>query len=130
MFEWRHSARSGRRALASLLICGLVALAGCSAPPFVAGPAPHPDTIVIQDFSYQPHGIVVRPGATITVINDGVTPHTVTAIDKEFDSGVVNPSGRITITAPTTPGKYLYICMLHQYMKGFVSVVPAGRGSS
>ncbi|MBO0875893.1 MAG: cupredoxin domain-containing protein [Pseudonocardia sp.] len=130
MFEWRHGARSARRTLAALLICGLVALAGCSAPPVAAGVALQPDTIVIKDFSFQPGGVVVTPGATITVINNGVTAHTVTAIDKEFDSGVVNPSSRTTITAPTTPGKYLYLCMFHQYMRGFVSVVPAGRGSS
>lgn len=130
MFEWRHSARSARRTLVALLICGLVVLAGCSAPPVVAGVALPPDAIVIKNFSFQPAGVVVTPGATITVINNGVTAHTVTAINKEFDSGAVKPSSRTTITAPKTPGKYLYLCMFHQYMRGFVSVIPAGSASS
>lgn len=121
---------SARRNLVALLICGLVALGGCSAPPPVAAGVPvRPNTIVIQNFSFEPDGVVVTPGATITVINNGVTAHTVTAVNKEFDSGAIRPSSRITITAPKAPGQYLYLCMFHQYMSGFVSVVPAGPGS-
>jgi plastocyanin len=129
VFEWRHRARSARRTLIAFLICGLVALTACSAPPVVAGVALQSDTIVIEDFSFQPGGVVVTPGATVTVINNGVTAHTVTAINREFDSGVVGPSRRVTFTAPTVPGKYLYICMFHQYMRGFVSVVPSRPSS-
>lgn len=120
----RHRTRSARRNLIALLICGFVAVGGCSAqPPGAAGMAVRPNTIVIQNFSFEPGGVVVTPGAAITVINNGVTAHTVTAIDKEFDSGPIGPSDRVTITAPKMPGKYLYLCMLHQYMRGFVSVV-------
>lgn len=126
-----NAARWGHRNFLVLLICALVALAGCSARPPVAAGAPlRPNTIVIRNFSFEPAGVVVTPGARVTVINNDVRAHTVTALDKEFDSGAVAPSHRVTITAPKAPGKYLYLCMFHQYMRGFVSVVPAEPGPS
>ena len=86
------------------------------------GAAPTPDTIVIKNFTYEPATLTVAPGATITVINQDSAPHTLTAGDKSFDSGTIAGGQRGTVTAPTKPDSYSYICTIHQYMTGTLIV--------
>jgi plastocyanin len=98
------------------------AVAGCGRVENTSIGVP-PNTILIDNFSFVPGGVVVRPESTITVINQGATTHTVTAVDKLFDSGPIAPGQHVTITAPAVPGKYRYLCMVHPYITGFVSVI-------
>lgn len=105
--------------VAVALICALTTACGHAENTSIGVP---PNTIMIDDFSFVPGGVVVRPATTITVINRGSTPHTVTAVDKLFDSGPIAPGQRVTITAPAVAGKYRYLCMFHEYLTGFVSV--------
>jgi plastocyanin len=81
-----------------------------------------PDTIVIKNFTFMPTPLTVAPGTKITVINQDQAPHTVTANDKSFDSGTISGGQRGEVTAPTKPGRYPYICTIHQYMKGTLIV--------
>jgi plastocyanin len=100
----------------------VTALVACGGPGHITPVGVAPDTILIDNFSFAPGGVVVAPGSKITVVNQGVTTHTVTAVDKSFDSGPVPPGRSVTITAPSAPGKYHYVCMVHEYMTGFVTV--------
>lgn len=79
---------TGRGAVQTLIpVVWVGMLAGCSetGPPLPASVAP--DTIVIKNFAFNPGGIAVAPGTAITVINQDPVTHTLTAVDKLFDSG-------------------------------------------
>jgi plastocyanin len=78
--------------------------------------------ITIQNFSFSPGTITVSPGEKVTVMNKDSVAHTVTATDKKFTTGDINPGNTGTFTAPTTPGRYSYYCMIHQYMTAVLVV--------
>jgi plastocyanin len=79
-------------------------------------------TITIQNFSFSPAKITVTPGEKVTVTNKDSVAHTVTANDKKFDTGDIGPGKTVTFTAPSSPGGYPYICTIHQYMTGMLTV--------
>ena len=74
---------------------------------------------------YAPDNITVVIGVNNTVVwtNNDNEPHTVTATDGSFDSGTMNPDATFTYTFKT-PGTYTYICTLHPWMHGYVTVKP------
>jgi len=76
-------------------------------------PGYSPDTITV----------VIGMNSTVTWVNQDSVPHTVTATDKSFDSGNMDP-GRTWTHTFTLPGTYAYYCIYHaQWMKGKVIVV-------
>lgn len=79
--------------------------------------------IVIDNFAFSPANLSVTPGQTVTVVNKDSTTHTLTATtSKAFDTGDIAPGKTGTFTAPTTPGSYPYICTIHQFMHGTLTV--------
>ncbi len=81
--------------------------------------------LVIKNFAYSPSTLTVAPGATITVKNEDTAPHTVTATNPHngaFNTGDIQPGSNATFKAPTTPGTYPYICLIHQFMHGTLVV--------
>jgi len=80
------------------------------------------DAITIKDFSFSPSAVTVAPGATVTVTNHDQVAHTVTAMDGKFNTGDIAPGRSKTFTAPNTAGAYPYICSIHQYMTGTLTV--------
>lgn len=86
-----------------------------------AGAAKH-DSIEINNFMFQPMVLKVKPGATITVTNEDSVTHTLSAVDGKFNTGDIKPGATKTFKAPKKPGKYHYICMIHQFMKGTIVV--------
>jgi plastocyanin len=102
--------------------CGSGTSTGQSAPP-AGGTPPPANTIVIDNFAFAPGTLTVKPGAKVTVTNKDTTTHTVTATTgKAFDTGNVAPGASGTFTAPTKPGSYPYICSIHPFMKGTLTV--------
>jgi len=85
-------------------------------------------TVSIQDFFFSPANITVQPGTSVTWVNNGQAPHTVTATDPEgaFDSGTLQPGESFSFTFKQ-PGTYAYYCTIHPFMKGTVTV---GEGAS
>ena len=79
-------------------------------------------TIIIQNFSFSPGKITVTPGEKVTVTNKDSVAHTVTANDKKFNTGDIAAGKTVTFTAPSSPGSYPYICTIHQYMTGMLTV--------
>ncbi|WP_194906672.1 cupredoxin domain-containing protein [Catenulispora rubra] len=79
--------------------------------------------IVISNFAFSPADLTVTAGQTVTVVNNDSTTHTLTATTgKAFDTGDLTPGKTATFTAPTTPGTYPYICTIHQFMHGTLTV--------
>jgi len=81
-----------------------------------------PDTVVIKNFAFGPATMTVAPGTKITVVNQDRAPHTVTAVNKSFDTGTIAGGKSGQITAPSTPGTYPYICTIHPSMAGTLIV--------
>jgi plastocyanin len=82
------------------------------------------DKITISNFMFQPMAITVAPGAKVTVTNTDTATHTLTSTGTPpaFDTGDIATGKSVTFTAPTKPGKYAYICQIHQYMQGTLTV--------
>ncbi|MEV6107359.1 cupredoxin family copper-binding protein [Streptomyces sp. NPDC051940] len=114
--------------------CTLLALVGCSnndygngsastSSPAQTSPGTAAARIVIENFTFTPENLRVRPGTKITVVNRDSATHTVTATgDKAFDTGDIEGGATTTFTAPSAPGSYAYICTIHPNMKGTLTV--------
>lgn len=118
--------RPSRRLRAGLTAAAAAtALAGCSgsggttAAPTTGGSAG--DTITIKNFKYSPSPLLVKSGQKITVTNSDSTTHTITADDKSFDSKKLAGGKSFTFTAGKA-GTYTYICSIHNYMTGTITV--------
>ena len=129
-------------ALFALTGCGNPGMAGSgtasaptapptSAPATTTGTAPPtaspgasstaaPAEILIKGFKYQ-GAETVSPGATISVTNEDIEAHTITAdTANAFDATI--KVGTDTFSAPTQPGTYSYHCIFHGNMKGTLTV--------
>lgn len=92
---------------------------GCVIPPSAAGLP----VVFIRRFTYIPAQIHVRVGQSVAWVNceeDG-TPHTATADDASFDSGLLNPNDAYVRSFPSA-GTVPYHCGLHPFMKATVVV--------
>lgn len=85
-----------------------------------SSPAAAGAEILIKGFKYQGTE-TVSPGATISVTNEDIEAHTITA-DTSATFGAVIKAGTGTFTAPTKPGTYPYHCTFHGNMKGTLTV--------
>jgi len=77
--------------------------------------------VPIQQYSFLPTELTVRPGATVTWSNEDEAVHTVTAADKSWDSGRIPIGGSFSQTF-TAPGTYDFVCSIHAAMKGTITV--------
>ncbi|MEV6011833.1 cupredoxin domain-containing protein [Streptomyces sp. NPDC051976] len=123
-----------------VLACALLALTGCSssssgsggsttsAPSKSATVSVAPGSgggavIVIKNFAFNPKSMPVAPGTVVTVKNEDSTTHTVTATTNgAFNTGDIAPGKSATFTAPRTTGSFAYICSIHPFMKGSLTV--------
>lgn len=81
------------------------------------------DSITIQNFKFSPDPLNAKQGSKVTVaiLDDGV-PHSVTADDGSFDTGIfMKSNGPKTITVSKT-GSIKYHCQVHSFMKGTITV--------
>jgi plastocyanin/uncharacterized membrane protein YozB (DUF420 family) len=77
-----------------------------------AAPAPSPVRIAIGDNTYTPQTLSVPLGTLVTWSQDGQRPHTVTADDATFDSGLMRNGGTFERIFDAV-GTFLYYCELH-----------------
>jgi plastocyanin len=91
--------------------------------PEAATPAPptNAPTVTIANLAFDPAQITIQPGATVVWTNDDSVPHTVTAGDGAFDSGIFDPGASFSWIFDQ-PGSFAYACQLHPQMQGTVSV--------
>ena len=92
-----------------------------------AVPVQNARSVEMGDNFFNPPNAAVEPGSTITWTNNGEEPHTVTADDGSFDSGVLNPGDSYTV-AFGGQGTVTYHCTIHPEMTGSVTV--GGGGSA
>jgi copper-containing nitrite reductase len=102
--------------------------------------------VTIENYAFQPAELTISAGTTVTWVNKDQVGHTVTegipeaqkpASQRAFDSSN-GAQGKIDLIQPgqswsfnfTTPGTYAYYCIPHPYMRGKITVLPAGASSS
>jgi plastocyanin len=71
----------------------------------------------IDNFSFMPVALTVRPGTTVTWTNRDDIPHNVVATDKSFASPVLDTDEKFTHQF-ARPGEYNYYCSNHPRMTG------------
>jgi plastocyanin len=87
-------------------------------------------TVSIQDFFFDPDQLSVAPGTTVTWVNEGQAPHTVTSTDgKELDSATLQPGDTYTFTFDEGDAgeTYAYQCTIHPDMTASVTVSGGGE---
>ena len=104
-----------------------------SAPPPAAGSSAVPAEselvaeVDVRDFDFAPERVSMAAGTLIRFTNRGQAPHTVTADDASFDSGLLG-AGSTFEWSFRDPGTFRFLCAFHPEMTGEV-VVTAAVGS-
>lgn len=78
-------------------------------------------TVAVQDFAFTPADLTVAPGTTVTWTFEDSAVHDVVANDSSFSSPQLRDGETYQFTF-TEPGSVEYICSIHPYMKGAVTV--------
>jgi amicyanin len=78
----------------------------------------------IDNFSFAPKILTVKPGATITWTNRDDIPHNVVSTGGSFASPVLDTDQTFTFEF-RKPGTYPYFCKIHPMMTGSVIVEPS-----
>jgi plastocyanin len=110
-------ATTRRRFLGAALLGATVAAAGLASARADAEQA----SVTIDNFTFEPDTLTVKPGTTVTWTNQDDIPHTVVATNKAFRSKALDTDDKFSFTF-TTPGTYEYFCGLHPHMKATVVV--------
>ena len=90
-------------------------------------------TVSIQDFFFDPDQLTVAPGTTVTWVNEGQAPHTVTSTDgKELDSATLQQGDTYSFTFKDDDAgeNYAYQCTIHPEMTASVTVSGGGEMTS
>ncbi|MDX6380966.1 MAG: hypothetical protein QOI57_1990 [Rubrobacteraceae bacterium] len=82
-------------------------------------------TVSIQDFNFSPATLTVDTGTTVTWVNQGNAPHTVTADNGSFDSKTLQPGQSFSHTFQS-PETVAYHCEIHRQMTASVTVSGGG----
>lgn len=89
------------------------------------GPPPKKVTIVEppdpQKWGYKPSKLTVQVGDKVAFFNEGRIPHTATASNGAFDTGLARQNETRTITL-RKPGTFRLYCVPHPWMKGTIVV--------
>ena len=114
----------------AFLLVGLLSACGSDSPsaPSTAssGTSGTPVSIVsgastMTTTAYSPNPLNVTVGTTVTWTNNDNTSHTSTAINGQWSSPLIGPSGQFSTTF-TTAGSFSYHCTIHPGMVGTVNV--------
>ena len=75
----------------------------------------------LMSWRYDPAELTISAGTTVTWVNRGMTPITVTSPDGLFDSDEIQPGASFSLIFDT-PGTFRYFCVPYPHMKGAVVV--------
>ena len=83
--------------------------------------------VTISDFQFAPASVTIDVGDTVTWTNEGPTPHSATADDRSFDTGIFE-AGQSRSHTFDEAGTFAYFCTPHPNMRGTVTVRAASTG--
>ena len=84
-------------------------------------------SVAITDFEFTPAQITINQGDTVTWTNNGPTPHSATAPNGSFDTGIF-PAGQSRSHTFNDAGTFSYICTPHPQMHGTIVVQASQSG--
>jgi plastocyanin len=79
------------------------------------------ESIAIRDFAFAPGNLQIPVGATVTWTNYDDVPHTASAKDGSWDTGILNKGDSKTLTFDKA-GEYEYYCKVHPNMVARLTV--------
>jgi plastocyanin len=77
--------------------------------------------VAIKNFAFTPQNVSIPVGATVTWKFEDQTEHNVTAADGSFKSANLSGGKTFAMTF-TKAGKFPYMCTIHPFMTGTVTV--------
>jgi plastocyanin len=95
---------------------------GAAAPPAPSA-GPGSARVNVVNFGFTPARVAVHAGDTVSWVNTGRSPHTVTAADGSFGTSLL-AAGATYRTVVRKTGTVAYVCQFHPQMKGMVVVLP------
>ncbi|HEV7481750.1 MAG TPA: cupredoxin domain-containing protein [Solirubrobacterales bacterium] len=102
---------------------GSTATTGASGnDPAPSGEAERSAKVEIVEFTYGPDPVTVQAGGKAIWLNQDTAPHTATADDGSFDTGVLE-RGKLKSETFKQAGTFTYHCEIHPTMHGTVKVV-------
>ena len=115
------------RSVAFVLVAATLALGACggdgdSGPSEAGGGGAAAGEVVIDRFTFMPESIEVAAGTTVTWTNQDSAAHTVKDEGSLFPESESLAEGDEFTFTYDTPGEYPYICGIHTYMTGTVTV--------
>ena len=75
----------------------------------------------IDNFTFDPPLLTVKPGTTVTGRNEEDVPHAIASAERKFKSKALDTEDSYSFTF-TEPGSYSYFCSLHPHMTGTIVV--------
>ena len=103
--------KSMTTSLRTVAIVAAVLIFGSLTSTVVGNSAPKEHTVEIRNLVFTPNELTVTPGDTIIWINHDFVPHTVTADDESWDSGLIEANGKWQIIVTEDIYKS-YFCLL------------------
>ena len=91
-------------------------------------PAAESVTVRINGMRFEPANITVKPGATVTWVQDSTMPHSISGKTSGLRSNTLNRGQQFSYTFDQS-GRFEYVCGLHPSMKGSIVVEEAGLDS-
>ena len=79
--------------------------------------------VVMKDFMFAPAALTVKAGTMVSWTNQDNEPHTVASDAGVFRSGALDTNESFTFKFDK-PGTYHFLCSIHPYMVGTVTVEP------
>ncbi len=98
----------------------LVAAGWVALPVPLTGLASQQHRVVISSLMFAPAQISVKAGDRVTWLNDDIVPHTATASDHRWDTGIIEPGQQVTLQIPEGDVTADYYCLYHPLMKGSI----------
>jgi plastocyanin len=80
-------------------------------------------TIKIENFTFNPASLTIKPGTTVTWVNGDDIPHSVVENNKSFKSPPLDSGQKFSMVFTTT-GDVNYFCGFHNHMTGKITVQP------
>ncbi len=96
----------------------LFALAVLAATPAFAD---EPPTVVIDNFSFKPNVVTVKPGTHVIFKNQDDLPHNIVIPDMKVKSPLMDTDGSYEADFEK-PGEFEYFCGIHPMMTGKIIV--------
>jgi plastocyanin len=78
--------------------------------------------ITIAGFAFEEQRIEVAAGTTVTWTNQDAAPHSIVDFSEQFATSPDLAQGDTFEATYDSPGEYDYICGIHEYMRGTVTV--------